>query len=355
MPKKNFHLSLVGTVGSGQFDHNFVDYCLSQKYAGKPVDVLIDSMGGSVATALSISSAFHNHGKVAVHLRSLCASAATIASMGAARITMEPTAMYLVHRCSALVVEWASLNAEQLAGRIEQLKKQQLDLEKIDDNIAQMYARRCKKPAADLLALMQKGGWLTAEETLAWGFIDEIAECGDAAKPVLTDSIAATLASAGIPIPNIPTAEKEGSAFTRFLSSLQSFFSSGQQQTNNVKPMNTPEVCKIAGLTSIAADENGNVALTATSLNAVEARIVELNCSADSLRNERDHLQAQVEKLHNDLVSAQEQISAFNKKPGAEPFQVVNDRNKASGEPKSLMQEMLEAEAAALQTVKNWK
>ena len=340
MPKKNFHLSLVGTVGSGQFDHNFVDYCLSQKYAGKPVDVLIDSLGGSVATALSISSAFHNHGQVTVHLRSLCASAATIASMGAARITMEPTAMYLVHRCSSIVVEWASLNADQLAERIEQLKKQKLDLEKIDDNIAQMYARRCRKPAADLLALMQKGGWLTVEETLAWGFIDEIAECGDAPKPVLTDSIASALASAGIPIPNIPTAEKEGGAFTRFLASLQSFFSSSQQQTTNHTEMNTPNISKVTGIETLAPSADGSVSLPTAAIESVEAHIISQGEQITQLTAERDSLRQQ-------LTAAQAELADLRKQPGAQPNSVVhNGQGEPSGE-KSELEEFAETIANA--------
>lgn len=40
------------------------------------------------------------------------------------------------------------------------------NLDKMDSNIAEMYAKKCKKEPADLLALMKKGGWLTAKEAL---------------------------------------------------------------------------------------------------------------------------------------------------------------------------------------------
>ena len=55
-------------VGGDDFDRNYVDYILG-KHAGKPVNVLIDSLGGSVATPLSIVSAFRNHSDVSVHFR----------------------------------------------------------------------------------------------------------------------------------------------------------------------------------------------------------------------------------------------------------------------------------------------
>ena len=54
---QNYHLHLKGFVGGYDFDKNYVDYVLN-KNAGKPVNVLIDSLGGSLATALSIASFF---------------------------------------------------------------------------------------------------------------------------------------------------------------------------------------------------------------------------------------------------------------------------------------------------------
>ena len=62
--------------------------------------MLIDSLGGNLATALSIAAAFKNHGKVSVHFVGMNASAATIASLGAAHISIDKNAMYLVHKCS---------------------------------------------------------------------------------------------------------------------------------------------------------------------------------------------------------------------------------------------------------------
>ena len=100
MAQTQYHLHLKGYVGGYDFDRNYVDYVLARN-EGKPVNVLIDSLGGSLATALSIASSFKNHGDVTVHFVGMNASAATIASLGARRITMDASAMYLVHKCSA--------------------------------------------------------------------------------------------------------------------------------------------------------------------------------------------------------------------------------------------------------------
>lgn len=76
---KNYDLRLKGFVGYWDFDSDYVDYILD-KFADRKVDVLIDSTGGQLASALSISAAFKNHGDVHVHFVSMNASAATIAS-----------------------------------------------------------------------------------------------------------------------------------------------------------------------------------------------------------------------------------------------------------------------------------
>ena len=59
MSNITYTLHLKGFVGGADFDRNYVDFVLA-KSNGEPVSVLIDSLGGSLATALSISSAFHS-------------------------------------------------------------------------------------------------------------------------------------------------------------------------------------------------------------------------------------------------------------------------------------------------------
>lgn len=80
MSKTAYHISLKGYAGGYDFDRSTVDRELA-KNEGKQVNVLIDSLGGSLATELSISAAFKNHDNVNVHFGDLNASAATIAPL----------------------------------------------------------------------------------------------------------------------------------------------------------------------------------------------------------------------------------------------------------------------------------
>ena len=103
MAKTAYKISLKGNVGGADFARTTVGRELS-KNDGKQVNVLIDSL----ATDLSISVAFKNHGNVNVHFAGLNAYAVTITSLGAAHISIDAGTMCLAHKCSMAFFEWVS-------------------------------------------------------------------------------------------------------------------------------------------------------------------------------------------------------------------------------------------------------
>ena len=266
MPQTQYNLHLKGFVGGADFDRNYVDYILA-KNAGKEVNVLIDSLGGNLATALSIAAAFKNHGKVSVHFVGMNASAATIASLGAAHISIDKNAMYLVHKCSTAFFEWGSLNADQFRTLIADCEKAAADLDKLDVNIASMYAGKCKKKTQCLLDLMKVGGWLSAKDALEWGFVDEITDLDDEPAPVLTDAVASELAAAGIPLPNLPVEEKENPILSFFEKMAAIFQSKSKPQLTMNK--NYKSICALLSIESIALTD-GKASLTDEQLTALD-------------------------------------------------------------------------------------
>ena len=80
MSKTAYHIRLKDYVEGSDFDRNAVDEILRVN-DGKTINVLIDSLGGNLASGLSISTAFKHHGEVNVHFVRLNASASTIASL----------------------------------------------------------------------------------------------------------------------------------------------------------------------------------------------------------------------------------------------------------------------------------
>ena len=316
MAKTKYNLHLKGYVGGWDFDSDYVDFVLN-KNPDKEVSVLIDSPGGQLNTALSISSAFRRHGNVHAHFVGMNASAATIASMGAKRITMDHSAMYLVHQCSQSFFEWGSLNATDMQHLIDSLEKQKSDLDKMDANVAEMYAKRCKKKSADLLALMKVGGWLSADEALAWGFVDELTEFEDEAAPVLTEALAADFTAHGIPLPKMQSATKpeDITAFRRFIQACASFFKTNdnpQEENNNPEqqettkpPMNKvfKNICALLACEFLASTDD-KITLTTAQLDTLEAsmadkekRSSDLTAQVSTLTEANKQLQEKLEKL----------------------------------------------------------
>ena len=331
MPKTTYNISLKGYVGGYDFDRATVDKELA-KNEGKQVNVLIDSLGGSLATGLSISAAFKNHGNVNVHFVGLNASAATIASLGAAHISIDAGAMYLVHKCSMAFFEWSSLNSDQFATLIADCEKIKADLDKLDLNVAQIYAKKCRKPVADLLALMKVGGWLTAKEALDWGFVDEITDLDDEPAPKLTDALASAMASEGMPIPNIPLADtdREG-LFGKFLTAIASLF---KPSTN---PITTAMIKTYTFLSAILADNpltvnDGKAAITAAQLDCIEDALAE----KDRLCNEQKKT---IEERDATIADLQAKLAA---KPAASTTAVVEDSKPGGDAPKNDVEQFVD-------------
>ena len=301
MNNTHFNLHLKGFVGGADFDRNYVDFVLA-KSNGEPVSVLIDSLGGSLATALSIASAFRNHGDVSVHFVGMNASAATIASLGAKHISIDANAMYLVHKCSTEFFRWCDLNADNTQDLINELEAQKSDLDKLDANIASMYSAKCRREKNELLDLMKVGGWLSAQEALDWGFVDEITNSNEQA-PVLTDALASAMANAGMPIPNIPVQDRN-SLFAKFLASLSSLFKSeNQSQNSNTMNITFKNIGKILNVEELNAEDN-KVSLSVENLNAIEATL---------------------DKQAKEIASLNERISALASAPADSSTVVIED------------------------------
>lgn len=348
MAQTQYHLHLKGYVGGYDFDRNYVDYVLARN-EGKPVNVLIDSLGGSLATALSIASSFKNHGDVTVHFVGMNASAATIASLGARRITMDASAMYLVHKCSAEFFEWGNLNADQLAAVRDNCEAAIRDLNKLDNNVASMYASKTSKPHADLLDLMREGGWLSAKEALEWGFVDEITDLGET-KPVLTDAVASALAEAGLPIPNVPTENRE-TLFARFLASIASLFKTvkaneepqAAAETAPATEKETQEVShKFTQTTTQAQSDPMNqiLPLLGKVLNIEGFAVGEEGCTLtlDQLKSVEQSL-GERDKRNAELA---DELAAVKKSPADSSTAVINEGTSDKHQPQDEVQQYVE-------------
>lgn len=329
MPK-NYNLYLKGYVGDWNFSADMVNAVLD-KHKDKEVCVLIDSTGGRVDTALSISSLFKLHGNVHCHYVGMNASAATIASMGAKHVSIDANALFLVHKCMSVVFEWDYMNADELAAHIADLEKLKKDNETIDGCIAGMYASRCKKPKEDLLALMKDGAWLTAKQALEWGFVDEITDDPEDSAPEITDVVADALAKEGIPMP--PVDVKKGS----FLERLAQFFTSTHSKT--AAEAKVPEAAQLTPqmsktLTAVAAILGDTVTVADGKLSITEDQADKLEAAVAAHDATVNDLNSKITEKDNKINELNAKIADLVKEPASDTADVTEtskDTNPLNG------------------------
>ncbi len=324
MPK-NYHLHLRGYVGGWNFDQEYTSYILD-KYKDSEVNVLINSLGGDANSGLAINSLFKIHGNVHVHFVAMNASAATIAAMGAKRVTIDSGASFLVHKCLNAVCDWDWKNADQLEARIAELQKLKDDLNAIDSVVAGIYARKCKKTKDEMMALMKTGGWLTPQQALEWGFVDEITDLEEDEKPKLTEALASAICAAGMPMPPMKV-EKDS-----FMDRLRRFFQAesadldnnldnlyksasksvtSQQPDNHTNPQ--PETMKKFAMLATLFGEA--IALADSKAELTEAQLDKIEDSLSAKDTEIKTLKAQIAEKDKSISDLNATVEDLKKAP----------------------------------------
>ena len=272
---------------------------------GKPVNVRISSLGGAVDDGLDIRQQFIDHGDVTAYLYGLVASSATIAAQGAKKICISKFAMFLVHKVSNWVDAWGQYNADQIQELIDQLKENKLENDKFDLVLANMYARRCKKKVDEILDVLKEGRWLTAQEALDYGFVDEIIEDNE---KIDLANVAEKLNVLGLPA--LPSQQDKSNTtdglLQNMLSKMDGFFSSFGKKAenapfetiNNVITMKKDylKVNAILNVEGLEFDKDGKVTLTEDQVKALNEK---MNALEQDVSDKQALLEEKEEQINN--------------------------------------------------------
>ncbi len=148
-----------------------------QLESSEPIDLIIDSGGGSDSAAFKLCD-FMSHILVAP-VRGItfgeCSSAATFVMLHCTERWGTPNSRYLIHSGRADV----SLTVSQsTAAKVEELLR---DLKRDEERVIKMYMAKLKKSRKEILRLIARGDQsfdqhLSAEEALEIGLINRIVE-----------------------------------------------------------------------------------------------------------------------------------------------------------------------------------
>lgn len=170
-------LNIYGVIGGGGwFDEGVgaadVQAALQQIGPG-PVNVRLNSPGGDVFDGVAIHSLLARHpGTVTVYVDGLAASAASFIMLAGDHIVSARNAFIMIH--SAMTMTYGNPATHRDAADL---------LDKVSDNIADMYAERAGEDAAYWRNLMdthgEDGTWYTGQEALSAGLVDSLTAVPD--------------------------------------------------------------------------------------------------------------------------------------------------------------------------------
>ncbi len=165
--------------GEGNSAKKFIEQL--DELAPKPIDIHIDSGGGDVFEAFSICSAIQRYpGETVAYVDSMAASAASYITAVCDTVKMNDFAFLMIHKAST----YAGGNADYLRETADLL-------DKIDDTLVNIYAKRTNCSEDEIREMMAAETWLTAEEAQEHNFAQEIIETEERASACL-DSVSAS-------------------------------------------------------------------------------------------------------------------------------------------------------------------
>lgn len=134
--------------------------------SAEEIHVRINSPGGSVFAARAMEQAVREHpARIVMHIDGVAASAASFLAMAGDEIVMAPGAMLMIHKAWTVAMG----NSDDLVSTADLL-------EKIDGTLAATYAQRTGTDKEAIIEMMGAETWFTAEEAVAAGFADSIAQ-----------------------------------------------------------------------------------------------------------------------------------------------------------------------------------
>lgn len=142
---------------------NDIRNVLAEKEEGETLTVLINSGGGSVMAGQEIYSLLYGRNDVEIQIQSMAGSAAGVIAMSN-RSKISPVAMIMVHNVSM----------SGASGDYHAMQKNAEILKQMNTALAAAFTAKTGKPEEEVLKIMDRETWLTANQAVEMGFVDEM-------------------------------------------------------------------------------------------------------------------------------------------------------------------------------------
>ena len=136
------------------------------QYKGQPLNIHINSGGGSVFDGQSMATAIKNHGApVTTIIEGVAASMATIIALSGDAVYMTNNSLFMIH--NPMLDSYGDKN---------ELKKAISLLEKVETNMVNAYSTKTKLSKKEIASMMNEETWFTAKEAVKAGFVDRVVD-----------------------------------------------------------------------------------------------------------------------------------------------------------------------------------
>lgn len=128
------------------------------------LDIYINSPGGDVFAGQAIYTMLNRHKAYkTVYIDGLAASIASVVAMAGDKVVMPKNAMMMIHKAWSIMM-----------GNSTDMRKIADDMDKMEESIVAVYQAKTGLETDKINEIMAAETWLTAEDALSYGFIDEI-------------------------------------------------------------------------------------------------------------------------------------------------------------------------------------
>lgn len=168
-------IDILGEISESVNSYNSVRTKINQAN-GQPINLTISSGGGSVTEGMGIADLVANYPEETTATGiGLVASIATVVLLAADNVKMTENAFMMIHRPWSYTMG----NADELEATAELLDKMEAKL--LDIYTASVIKRKGEQNNLKeiITNMMAAETWLTAQEALEFGFIDEIVKVGE--------------------------------------------------------------------------------------------------------------------------------------------------------------------------------
>ena len=152
----------VGTFGVNA--QSFIEEI--KGYKGQPMDLHLNCVGGDVFEGMAIYNVLKKRqAKTTVYIEGIAASMGSVIALAADEVVMAENSLFMIHNAFGGAM-----------GEADEIRKTAEVLDKISNEIADIYTKKTNLPFGRIKEMMDEETWLNADEAFELGFVDSISD-----------------------------------------------------------------------------------------------------------------------------------------------------------------------------------